>query len=404
MALHLASQMLPVMRRLRWAIAAHSATTFAATTAFKVIASYNAIDLGFAPAELGLLAASFGVPPVLIAFHAGRWTDVVGGLRAMLIGDVIILLAALVPIFVPGSVALLLAAATMGIGTLLSIVGQQALIAAAIAKEDQERVFGTMFSANAIGQMAGPLAVTVLGSYFAGAGESLSVETGLSAAVALAAAGLAALLVFPRGSWSQHRDAGVAPVSAFRAIGSIVAVKGAVPILCYNAVVAAVIDMLSIFLPAWGVERQIAPAAVGALLAVRSASSIVVRFSMLPIVSLLGRRNVLVGSAALTAVSLAGMPFADICLALAFAIALGLALGLAPPISLAWFSIAMPPGLRGSAMGLRILANRVAQAGVPAAVGLVSAGVAGMFITTAVLVAATSVLAIRVPFARRDGT
>lgn len=392
--------MSPHVHRLRWAVAIHAAATFAATGAFKVVASYGAIDLGFSPAELGILAASFGVPPVFIAFHAGRWTDRIGGLKVTLLGDVLMLVAAIVPLVVVTPISLIIAAAILGLAMLLSIIGQHALIAGAVVKEEQERVFGWLFSANAVGQMFGPVAATALGSTHDG--EGLSSTIGFSVAGALALAGLGTLLLFGREAWRQTREDDSAAPPAFRAIGSIIAVKGAVPILSYNAIIAAIIDMLSIFLPAWGAERQIAPIAIGILLSLRSAASIVVRFFMLPILRVLGRRNLLVGSAILTAISLAAMPFVDLTLAYAIAIALGLALGLAPPISLAWVSLTMPPSLRGSAVGLRIFANRLAQAGVPAAVGLISAGVSGMFLSTAALMAAASVLVIRVPFPRTD--
>jgi len=392
------------LTRLRLALAAHAVTTFAGTTAFKVVATYSAIDFGFSASELGLLAASFGVPPLFVAFHAGRWTDRTGGLKVILIGDVIMVLAALVPVLLSTSVALIAAAAVLGLGSLLSIVGQHALIGATVPKQDQERVFGTMFSANAIGQMLGPLAATVLASLFAGQpGGTLSVHSGFLVAIGLVSIGVATLALFPPAAWRQNRDEWSEPQSALSTIRAILSVNGAAAILCYSAVLVAIIDMLSILLPAWGAERGVAPAVVGVLLSLRAGASIVVRFALVPILTFLGRRNVLIGAAVITASSLAGLTVANLPTAGAIAIALGAALGLAPPISLAWVSLTMPARLRGSAMGLRILANRTAQVGVPAAVGVVSAGLSGMFLVSAGLVVVASVLVFRVPFPDRDG-
>lgn len=390
------------LTRLRWAIAAHAATTFAGVAAFRVIASYDAIALGFTATELGLLAASFAVPPLVVAFPAGRWTDRIGGLRVMVAGDVLIVAAALLPMLVGGAWALLTSAAGMGLGALLSIVGQHAMIGATIPRHDQERVFAALFTANSVGQMIGPLAGTISGSVLAASGTGLSVEAGYGVAIALAAVGASTLGLFDRDAWrSQPRDVADQPPPALQAIGDIIAVKGATPILCFTAIIVAIIDMLSIFLPAWGAERQVAPVVIGTLLALRSAASIVVRFGMLQIIALVGRRAILVGSAVLTAVALAALPFADLAFAHVIAIALGLALGLGPPISLAWVSTTMPARIRGSAIGLRILANRSAQAVVPTVIGMASAGSSGVFLLSAGLIAVTSLLVWRVPFERR---
>jgi MFS family permease len=386
------------LRRQRRAFVLHAVVTFAAANAFKVVASYSAIDLGFTATELGLLASSFAVPPFLAAFAVGRWTDRIGGLKVTLVGDVMMLAAAVAALLFSGALSLILAAAAFGLGALLSILGQHAQIGATIPRHEQERVFASLFSGNAIGQMLGPLAATLLGSMTAADGELISVRTGLLVAIGLGAVGVATLVLFGRAAWRQSRDTADQPPAALRALGEIVAIKGAGAMLCFNAIIVAVIDMLSIFLPAWGAERQIAPAIVGALLSLRSAASILVRLAMVRIIALLGRRNVLVGSAILTAASLAVLPFADLAVACLAAIVLGCALGLGPPMSLAWVSLSVPARLRGSAMGLRMFANRLSQAIVPATVGLVSAGTLGVFLTTAALVAATSLLVFRLPF------
>jgi MFS family permease len=380
----------------------HAVVTFAAASAFKVIASYSAIDLGFTATELGLLASSFAVPPLLVAFTVGRWTDRIGGLRVTLIGDILMLAAALAALLFTGGVSLILSAAAFGLGALLSILGQHAQIGATVPRLEQERVFASLFSGNSIGQMIGPLAATALASMTARGGNLVSVETGMLVAIGLAAVGVLTLFLFGREAWHRTREAAEAPPAALDALGEILRIKGAGAMLCFNAMVVAVIDMLSIFLPAWGAERQIAPALVGALLSLRSAASILVRLAMVQIIALVGRRKVLVGSAILTAASLAALPFADLVPAYGVVAVLGCALGLAPPISLAWVSMSVPARLRGSAMGLRMFGNRLSQAVVPTAVGIVSAGTLGVFLTTAGLMAATSLLVLGLRFGEPD--
>jgi MFS family permease len=370
-------------------------------SAFKVIASYHGLELGFSAAELGYLAASFSVPPLLFAFHAGRWTDHIGGLRVSLVGDVLILAGMILTLTIPGPVALLLAAGVMGLGALFSIIGQQALIAATATPDEQERLFGTMFSANAVGQMLGPLAATILAAWSTGTNDVLSVATGYLVAAGLGVLCLATLPFYGRAAWRRHDGTAEPPPPALHAIRSILSVKGAGPIIVFNAVIVSIIDMMTIFLPAWGIERQISPAIVGALLALRSAASIVVRFSMMALIRLAGRRGILVASGILTAGCLCLLPVANLPLASLIVAVLGLAVGLAPPISMAWISLAMPAALRGSAVGFRISVNRLAQASIPAIVGTTTASVAGMLVVSAALVGLASLLLLKVPFPKR---
>lgn len=388
----------------RWVIATHAVLSFASVAAFKVVSSYSALDVGYSATELGVLAASFSIPSLLVAFHAGRWTDRVGGLRVSLTGDLLVLIAAITPLVVPGYFSLLLSAAIVGLGAMLSLIGQQALVAASVPTREQERVYGTMFSASAAGQMVGPLAATLLAAWPGNGGSALSTSMGYIVAIVLAMCCLVTMPFYGRQAWRRHEGVREPPPPALRAIAAVAAVKGSVPIIAFNAVIVAIIDMLAIFLPAWGAERQIAPAVVGALLSLRSAASIAVRFAMLPMIRLAGRRSLLVASGLLTAICLAALPFSSLAVAFALALGLGIALGLTPPVSMAWLSLNMPTPLRGSAVGLRITANRLSQSAVPILATAIGAGVTGMFLASAALVTLTSFLVLHVPFAPRGPT
>ena len=52
----------------------------------------------------------------------------------------------------------------------------------------------------------------------------------------------------------------------------------------------------------------------------------------------------------------------------------GLALGAGQPLTMSWLAETAPTGYRGTAMSLRLMANRVGQVALPGAIGLVAAG------------------------------
>jgi MFS family permease len=55
--------------------------------------------------------------------------------------------------------------------------------------------------------------------------------------------------------------------------------------------------------------------------------------------------------------------------------AAGFALGVGQPLTMSWLAETAPPGLRGTAMSLRLVGNRLGQVLVPSLVGLVAVGV-----------------------------
>jgi MFS family permease len=100
---------------------------------------------------------------------------------------------------------------------------------------------------------------------------------------------------------------------------------------------------------------------------------------MLPLRRLFGRRRLLVAAMVTAAIALAILPIAgDGLVALAaFVVVIGFGLGLGQPLTLGWIATQAPEDVRGTAIGMRLTANRLGQLAVPAIVGLV-AGVAGV--------------------------
>ena len=118
--------------------------------------------------------------------------------------------------------------------------------------------------------------------------------------------------------------------------------------------------------------------------------------------NMFGRRMVLIGSMVVPAVVLFALPFAGAVLALLFGamVLIGFGLGLCQPLTMSWVASRAPVEIRGTAVGLRLSANRFGQFVLPATVGLVAgaAGVPAIFWSLGLLLAVSAALVTRGSF------
>lgn len=151
------------------------------------------------------------------------------------------------------------------------------------------------------------------------------------------------------------------------------------------------IDVLIVYLPAYGEESGLSVRTVGFLLATRSAASLASRTLITVATRALGLGPLLVTSIAVSAVSIGVFPLLTgvtwalyVCIAAA-----GLGLGLGQPLTLTWVARSAPADIRSTALGVRLAGNRFGQVAVPAAVG----GLVGLTGTVAVFGALAVMLA-----------
>ena len=372
------SARLPGGRRLLVLLLVHSALTQVITFVLRPTSAYRAIELDVPAAWLGALTASFAVVPLVLAVPSGQATDRFGERRVMLAGAVLILLSAVLFASERGGAAGLVAASVvLGTGHLLSVVGQQAAVANTAGPGRFDTAFGHYTFAASLGQALGPALITVVG------GESALPDT---RPIFLVAGGIAVLLLactavlrFP----VRERTGGSAEGGG---MGTLLRLPGLVRALTVSCVVLAAVDITLVYLPALGADRGLAAGVVGLLLTLRAVASMTSRFFLGQLVRLTGRRRLMLGSVALSAVSMAAvavpMPVAGTAV---LVVLLGLGLGVGQPLTMSWLAEMAPAGLRGRAMSLRLTGNRLGQVLIPSAVGLLAAGVgsAGVLWATA---------------------
>ena len=156
-------------KRLRPAVAltlvlSHAVVLQAIVFAMRPTLSYAVLDNGASPALLGALSAAFAVPALLLALPAGHAIDRIGEQPALLLGAVCLIVAAAIAVFGQQSLwALFLTTALLGMGQLLSVIGEQAIVANTISRGSSDSRFGFYTFATAIGQTVGPLLLALPG-------------------------------------------------------------------------------------------------------------------------------------------------------------------------------------------------------------------------------------------------
>jgi MFS family permease len=151
--------------------------------------------------------------------------------------------------------------------------------------------------------------------------------------------------------------------------------------------------VLVVFLPVFGKERGFSSGAIGVILAVRAASSMLSRVNLGKLTSTVGYFRLLVGSIAISSLAciVAIFSTSPIFLGVVILIA-GFSLGVGQPMTMAWVSRISRDDERSFAISIRLAGNRLGQFMLPALAGLISGifGVGAVFIALALLMSSST--------------
>jgi MFS family permease len=353
----------------------------------RITTSYRAIELGLPVLWLGIIATGFAIIPALSALQVGRWIDRGNDARALWLGSALVLVACIGFWAWPRSAIHLLAfSVLLGFGHMFCMAGHQMLAVRSGGARSRESVLGYYMVAASIGQGFGPFVVGWLG------GTAAVPPTGHLFTVGLFAAALSvlvALLVRPNVMTARRPGAG-----DFVPIGQLLKLHGFAAVMVSSVVTVTALDLLVIYLPALGAERQIDSSNIGLLLTVRSVAALVSR-------AFYARAIFAVGRSPLTLASMLGCAAGFLVLALplslpamyAVLVVLGFAMGIASTLTISGVVHLAPPEAMGTALTLRMTGNRVGQIVFPALAGLVAAatGVAGILLALGLGLAASGV-------------
>ena len=274
----------------------------------------------------------------------------------------------------------------LGFGHMFCMAGHQMLAVRSGGSRSRESVLGYYMVAASIGQGFGPFVVGWLG------GSAAVPPTGQLFAIGLLVAAVSAgvaLLVRSSRRKAPHHDAG-----DFVPIGELLKLRGFAAVMVSSVVTVTSLDLLVIYLPALGAERQIDANNIGLLLTVRSVAALVSRMFYARLIFAIGRMP-------LTLVSMLGSAAGFLMLALplslpamyAVLVFLGFAMGIASTLTISGVVHLAPTEATGTALTLRMTGNRVGQIVFPALAGLVAAatGVGGILLALGVGLAASGI-------------
>jgi MFS family permease len=338
----------------------------------KVTLSLNALELGAGALAVGVLAALYATFPLLLAVHAGRISDRFGVRYPMLFGGLTMGIALAFPAVYPGLPALFVGAAFMGFGHIFFHVSVHNLIGSLGAAEERTRNFATFSLGGSIAAFIGP---SLAGFTIEHASYQISLLT-LAACAALP--GL--LILFYRLAPVRH-EAGAQAKNAF----DLLAIPALRRTLIMSGVALTGIELFSFYLPIYGRVIGLSPSVIGMILSCYAVAGFLVRMVMHRLARRYTEVGVLTASLFLAALTYAALPVVHHAALLALAaFTLGLALGSAQPLTIILTYNHAPAGRSGEALGMRIMANKVTQIGVPLVFGGLGAamGAVPVFLAT----------------------
>jgi MFS family permease len=361
--------------------------------------------LGAPPAVIGVVVSATFLVPFLLAIVTGSLVDAVGPKPMLVVGTVILGAGPLLVIVAPSLTTLILVQVATGLGQLLAVVAAQALVASLGVGRERDRNFGVYGAFVSGGQLSGPLLAGVLVD-LAGfrAAYVVATSVALVGVVAFAAVRASGRRASERAGAPADASAPAPRVGALRRrwalpsardLWALTRLPTAQVSLWVSGTVMLVLVAHNSFLPAFLDELAVPASAIGVVLSVRSAASVLIRPVMAQVVTVLGGRlRTFVIAIAASAVGVAGIVGApNLLLLLAGAALVGLAIGVAQPLTMVGMVAEVPVDAHGVAFGTRITANRLVQVVTPLLLGLLAqgAGYAPMFVVAAVAIASTAV-------------
>lgn len=379
------------------ALMAHCVVVHAVISLARVTISYRTIELDLSIVWLGTIQAGFSLMPIFAAVALGRFIDRGNDALAAWIGATFMVLACAGLWLWPNSAIHLFAwSVILGIGQLCSMAAQQMIAVRCSGPRKREWVFGYFMVAIGVGQGLGPTVLSVLG------GRAALPPTDVLFAISLAGAVLAqivALALRPAPTALAKPEPGT-EVS----LAKLLRLQGLFAALGASVITVTAFELLVIYLPLLGTERQIDTRDIGFLLAVRSLISILSRIFYVRLIELVGRVRLmliclLIGAGAF---ALLGLPV-PLPVMYAAVGAIGFGLGIAATLTFSEVVLLAPHEARATALSLRITGNRLGQVLLPflGSFLALATGAGGVMLVTAVVLAGSGI-AVRVSLRDHD--
>ena len=325
----------------------------------KILVSLSALNSGASPLQVGILAASFAVFPLMLAVYAGKFSDRSGVKRPILGGALLMAIGMAVPLLVGGFAGLLLCSLLIGLGHIFFHVSIHNLIGAYGDGEARTRNFATFSLGASISAFIGP---SITG--FSIDGWGFPATHMLLAAIFVLP--MLILLSYPKlvpprqvhsraeggGSLALLRDAGLRRT------------------LLMSGVTLTGIELFTFYFPVYGRSIGLSASAIGMVMSSYAVAAFLVRMGMHRAARRIGEAGVLTASLFIAGATYMLVPLVSQAPLLALvAFLLGIGLGCAQPLTILLTYNYAPAGRSGEALGLRLTVNKLTQIAVPVIFG-----------------------------------
>ena len=388
-----------------WLMVAVGILTQTTANLVRPVTSYKLISLGWGETEIGIATAAYALLPLFLALPFGRLQARLKSPRNFVaLGVFILAIGAAYLALTEHVVQLMIASAVLGVGHLMFTIGGQSMVARRSRATHMDANFGWFTASFSVGQMLGPLlSGIILGDTSLTQTQAGGDDLTFSVNLALWIGAITSIIAVPvlytmRASQqppiTQTQDIVVVEPGTKPSAFNILKMPGVASHMLAALALLAILDILVAFMPLVGESVGVSPMVIGALLAVRGATSVISRVFIQPLSARFSRNvlvlvALLVSGATIAVVPLVlGMGTAGVVAAFVFMSVGGFTLGVGQPMTMTMISQAVPRSWRGPALALRLMGNRVGQVVLPIAASMVAGPVGpagGVWFACAVL-------------------
>lgn len=418
-----------------WTLVAFAFTSQTALNMARPQMSYKLIEMGANETLIGALTALYALVPVFLAIWFGRYTQRVKNLRhTVMNGGILIGVGAAVMALAPNITGVAIASVLLGFGHLIFVIASQASVTRYSTDASLDKGFGWQTAGIAAGQMLGPLLGGLLLGTSTGGDRMHLINLALWVGAAFAILSVP-LMLWPvrlkempaltaeipitsqnpvveqtatveikddarAGSAADGRAASSSQKKGDQNPGKATTAKilkrhGVLSNMFASLGMLSVTDILISFMPLVGEAVGVSPAWVGVLLAIRSAATIVSRFSLSSLSRRWNRSQLVITSLLVSSVLIALTPLtlgSAVVSVIAMVVA-GFFVGIAQPLTMTMVVKEVPISWRSPALAVRLLGNRLGQVTIPLVAGAVAApvGPAGAIWFTCLLIGISGV-------------
>jgi MFS family permease len=356
----------------------------AAYSGSRVVVSLYALDHGASQITVGVFMALYAFCPMLIAVHIGKLADLVGPRLPMLMGNMGVVAALLLPPLFPGLTVLFISALLIGTSFQFFFITVSGITGGIGGEENRVRNY-TMVSLGFSGSsFVGPVV----------AGFSIDHLGHLPAFLLLALfpAVTILLLCFKRGFLPRAVKSGNGGKKDAIDLLRIPALRNA---LIASGIIAAAFDLFQFYMPVYGHAVGLSASAIGVVIGFCAVATFVIRIALPHLVERLGEWDVLTYAIFVAASAFVLFPFFRNAISLAsISFLLGLGVGCGQPMSMSLLYSLAPRGRGSESAGLRVMVNNFVHLVMPLIFGSLGAalGFFPVFISNSALLVAGGAL------------